>query len=253
MLIMENKIDKLADILKRLNNNEDPDSVKNEAKELIEDLTAEELSLAEQKLIDEGIEAEELRGLCSVHIEMLEGQLNGLKASLPHDHVLNTFIEEHDEILKLLDRLEQLNAKIQKMKSFEEDTEIFKDLKNTAEDILNAEKHHKREEDVLFPEMEKLGITGPTRIMRLEHDEIRLRKRKLVELANNIGYIHFTDFKNRVNELSNYIVFNMRDHIFKENYILYPTAYEAITNDNLWSDMKKRCDKIGYCPFTPLK
>ncbi|WHE07642.1 DUF438 domain-containing protein [Thermoanaerobacterium thermosaccharolyticum] len=250
---MENKIDKLADILKRLNNNEDPDSVKNEAKELIEDLTAEELSLAEQKLIDEGIEAEELRGLCSVHIEMLEGQLNGLKASLPHDHVLNTFIEEHDEILKLLDRLEQLNAKIQKMKSFEEDTEIFKDLKNTAEDILNAEKHHKREEDVLFPEMEKLGITGPTRIMRLEHDEIRLRKRKLVELANNIGYIHFTDFKNRVNELSNYIVFNMRDHIFKENYILYPTAYEAITNDNLWSDMKKRCDKIGYCPFTPLK
>ncbi|AGB18217.1 DUF438 domain-containing protein [Thermoanaerobacterium thermosaccharolyticum] len=250
---MENKIDKLADILKRLNNNEDPDSVKNEAKELIEDLTAEELSLAEQKLIDEGIEAEELRGLCSVHIEMLEGQLNGLKASLPHDHVLNTLIEEHDEILKLLDRLEQLNAKIQKMKSFEEDTEIFKDLKNTAEGILNAEKHHKREEDVLFPELENLGITGPTRIMRLEHDEIRLRKRMLVELANNINFIDFSDFKNRANELSNYIVFNMRDHIFKENYILYPTAYEVIADDNLWSDMKKRCDEIGYCPFTPLK
>ncbi|WKV08083.1 DUF438 domain-containing protein [Thermoanaerobacterium sp. CMT5567-10] len=250
---MENKIDKLADILKRLNNNEDPDSVKNEAKELIEDLTAEELSLAEQKLVDEGIEAEELRSLCSVHIEMLEGQLNGLKASLPQGHVLNTFIEEHDEILKLLDRLEQLNSKIQKMKSDEESVAIFSDLKNTAEGILSAEKHHKREEDVLFPELENLGITGPTRIMRLEHDEIRLRKRMLVELSNSVNFLDFTDFKNRVNELSNYIVFNMRDHIFKENYILYPTAYEAIADDNLWSDMKKRCDEIGYCPFTPLK
>ncbi|AST58090.1 histidine kinase [Thermoanaerobacterium thermosaccharolyticum] len=250
---MENKIDKLADILKRLNNNEDPDSVKNEARELIEDLTAEELSLAEQKLVDEGIEAEELRSLCSVHIEMLEGQLNDLKASLPHDHVLNTFIEEHDEILKLLDKLEQLNNKIQKMKSNEESAAIFSDLKNTAEGILNAEKHHKREEDVLFPELENLGITGPTRIMRLEHDEIRLRKRMLVELSNSVNFLDFTDFKNRVNELSNYIVFNMRDHIFKENYILYPTAYEAIADDNLWNDMKKRCDEIGYCPFTPLK
>lgn len=71
---MENRVDKLADVLKRLNNSEDPETVKSEARELIEDLTAEELSLAEQKLVDEGMQAEELRGLCSVHMEMLEGR-----------------------------------------------------------------------------------------------------------------------------------------------------------------------------------
>ncbi|AEF16464.1 protein of unknown function DUF438 [Thermoanaerobacterium xylanolyticum LX-11] len=250
---MENRVDKLADVLRRLNNSEDPETVKGEAKELIEDLTAEELSLAEQKLVDEGMKAEELRGLCSVHMEMLEGQLNGLKESLSDDHVLQTLILEHDEILKLLDKLELLNIKIQKMSSPQEDRALLSDLKETAEGILSAEKHHKREEDVLFPELEKLGITGPTRIMRLEHDEIRLRKRSLVELANNVDYIDFADFKDRAKELSSYIVFNMRDHIFKENYILYPTAYEAIEDDKLWADMKNRCDEIGYCPFTPLK
>lgn len=248
---MNNKIDRLADVLKRLNRGEDPETVKKEAKELIENFDAEELSLAEQKLIEEGVNPEELRGLCSVHIDMLKDHLNDLKAALKPSHVLHTLIEEHNEILKFLDALESLNARIQKMASYEENTAIFNDLKHITELILEAERHHKREEDVLFPELEKLGITGPPRIMRMEHDELRKRKRILFELVSNVMATNFDDFKKQLQELSNYIVFNMRDHIFKENYILYPTAFEALTDEELWKNMKEKCDEIGYCCFTP--
>ena len=37
----------------------------------------------------------------------------------------------------------------------------------------------------------------------------------------------------------------------KENYILYPTALEAIKDEKLWENMREKCDDIGYCPFTP--
>ena len=43
----------------------------------------------------------------------------------------------------------------------------------------------------------------------------------------------------------------LRDHIFKENNILYPTALEVIKENSVWKKMKDDCDKIGYCCFTP--
>lgn len=249
---MDNKIEKLSAVLKKLNQNKYHEELNNEAKELINSFNSEELSLAEQKLIDDGINnVEELRGLCAVHIDMFKDHLEEIKISLSKDHVLSRFFKEHNEILKFLEKLDKLNSNIQKFKSISENRNILIDLESTAKNILSAEKHHKREEDVLFPKLEALGITGPTRIMRLEHDELRIRKKALLELITNINIISFDDFKDRLNELSNYIVFNMRDHIFKENYILYPTAYREIKDNQLWKKMKQECDEIGYCPFTP--
>ena len=43
----------------------------------------------------------------------------------------------------------------------------------------------------------------------------------------------------------------MRDHIFKENNILYPTAVEIIDDESVWEQMHHDADKIGYCCFTP--
>lgn len=62
--------------------------------------------------------------------------------------------------------------------------------------------------------------------------------------------MEFDEFKNKVDEVSKYIIFNLRDHIFKENYILYPSSLEVIKGKDIWDDMKKRCDEIGYCSFT---
>jgi DUF438 domain-containing protein len=88
--------------------------------------------------------------------------------------------------------------------------------------------------------------------MRMEHDELRARKRLLKETASKVDSMDFKTYKARVDETAKYIVFNLRDHIYKENYILYPTALDAIQDDELWADMKNRCDKVGYCDFTPV-
>ena len=41
-------------------------------------------------------------------------------------------------------------------------------------------------------------------------------------------FMNFNEFKEKVDEVAKYIIFNLRDHIFKENYILYPTTVESI-------------------------
>ncbi|MPM74548.1 hypothetical protein SDC9_121536 [bioreactor metagenome] len=184
-------------------------------------------------------------------MEVLKDELNKIKTQIDTGHVLDTLISEHEKLLGFLTELEELNSKIQKMEKYDSAREEFAQLIKVADNILDAENHHQREEQVLFKELEDRKITGPTRIMRMEHDDLRARKKQLKNVAEFVSGLDFKVFKETLDEVAKYIIFNLRDHIFKENYILYPTALESLRDKDLWEDMKKRCDKIGYCGFTP--
>lgn len=248
---MDNKkIEELKGVLKNLNKVGITEEMRKEALDLVKDIDAIDLSIAEQQLIEEGMEPQDLRHLCDIHMEVLKDELSKVKAKINKGHVVYTLIEEHDKLLGFLEDLEKVNSDIQKIKSYDEAKEKIHSLHNLAESILDAENHHQREEKVLFVEMEKREITGPTRIMRMEHDDLRSKKKELKRLSESADQMEFNEFKSSVNEVSKYIIFNLRDHIFKENYILYPSSLEAIKGEDIWDDMKKRCDEIGYCSFT---
>lgn len=246
------KVDKLTEILKRLNAGESPESVKAEAVAFLQTVDATELSLAEQKLIEAGLAPEDLRHLCSIHMEMLAGELEQMKAKLEPGHVIHTLVEEHDVILSFLDKLEATNQEIQKLDAYDENnTELYRNLASIAEHLIHAEPHHEREEEVLFPAVEARGVTGPTRIMELEHVDLRRYKKDIQFLAQNVARMNFEEFKRRLDGTAKLLILSLRDHIFKENNILYPTALDVITDKESWNRLKQECDEIGYCCFTP--
>ncbi|AIY81889.1 DUF438 domain-containing protein [Clostridium botulinum] len=249
---MDNKkVEKLTEVLQKLNQVGLTETLRKEALDIVSNINPMELSIAEQNLIEEGMNPQDLRHLCDIHMEVLRGELDKIKTKLEPDHVLYTLISEHDKILEFLTELEEINFKIQKLKSYNSGSEEFEALKTVVNNILDAENHHQREEKVLFVEMEDRKITGPTRIMRMEHDDLRAKKKFLKQTAEEVYQLEFNEFKEKVDDTAKYIVFNLRDHIFKENYILYPTAIETIKEKEIWKDMKKKCDEIGYCGFTP--
>lgn len=47
---------------------------------------------------------------------------------------------------------------LDEMESYDRHREEFKKLLHIAEHLVEAESHHKREEEVLFPEVEKRGV-----------------------------------------------------------------------------------------------
>lgn len=244
-------IEKLTELLKRINTGEDPAKVKEEAKQYLATIDPTDLSLAEQKLIEAGLAPEDLRHLCVAHMEMLGDELEKMKTNLIPGHVIHTLVCEHEIILSFLDELEKVNQFIQKMNNYNSEREEFKKLTHIADHLVGAEPHHQREEGVLFPEMEKRGVFGPPRIMRMEHEELRAHKKELKELAESVDKIDFKIFKERLKEVAEFITFTLRDHIFKENNILYPTALQVIAKDEVWHNMRLQADKIGYCCFTP--
>ncbi len=242
--------EELKDLLERLNSGEATEEVKKEAQELIESISAKELSEAEQELINDGLDETELRHLCTAHIEAMAEELKKLKTNVPVGHPLSTLIAEHEEILKILDRLDEVNEEIQKLDEFDQNNPVFEELKDIGSKLLDTEKHHTREEETIFPEVDKSGVTGPTRIMRMEHDDLWPHKEEIMNLAENAAEMNFDRFKQELKKHSEYIVVTLRDHIFKENNILYPTAKDVI-EENMWKEIKAQSDKIGYCSFTP--
>lgn len=245
------KVQELTQLLKRLNSGEDPASVKKQAKEFLSTVDAADLSIAEQQLLDEGLSTADLQNLCTLHLQMIGDQVGKMKASLPPGHVISTLVSEHETILCFLDELWWLNECISKMEAYNPEEDKFRKLAHIASHLVAAELHHQREEDILFPALEERGVYGPTAIMKEEHARLREKKHELEKLADSVSEVDFGEFKRRLREVVDYIVPTLRDHIFKENNILYPTALKVIEDGQIWTKLKAECDKIGYCCFTP--
>ena len=182
---------------------------------------------------------------------MLGDQLESLKNKLPPGHVVHTLVREHDYILGFLDELDAINKTVQSLDRYDPNRAEWKRLQVIADHLVEAEPHHEREEEVLFPKLEAKGVTGPPRIMRMEHVDLRHHKHELQNLSRNVGEMDFAEFKQELNRVANFLVFHLRDHIYKENNILYPAAIETLDDESVWEQMHAEADEIGYCCFTP--
>jgi hypothetical protein len=123
-------------------------------------------------------------------------------------------------------------------------------LKDIAHHLVEAESHHQREEEALFPRLEDHDIVEPGAIMKMDHEEFRKRKQMLFQLSHNHEEYSFNAFKKQCLELGEYLTQELEKHIFKEDNIIYQIALQTLSREE-WEQVKKECDKIGYCCFTP--
>jgi len=125
-----------------------------------------------------------------------------------------------------------------------------RETKRIAEDMLDAEKHYLREENVLFPLLEKHGIKEPPAVMWTEHNQIRKEKKDLHGLLNQFDSMAFKDFSGQLGEAARALANSLSSHFYKENNILFPAALKVATAEE-WADARRDFDEIGYCCFTP--
>ena len=240
----------LKEILKQLHAGVPPENVKERFRQFLEGVSPLEIAKIEQELIGEGISREEIQRLCDVHLAVFKEQLEKQKveavpASPPH-----ILLEEHKMLQQITQTLGLLADKVEKAESLNAVKEELAQLRHVADELLDAEKHYLREENVLFPILEKHGITEPPAIMRMEHNQLREKKKQLKGLVENAANMSFPDFKRQLSELANSIGSALNSHVFKENNILFPAAQRVVT-EREWTAIRTDFDEIGYCCFTP--
>ena len=240
----------LKEMIKQLHSGVPPEEVKERFKQVLERISSEEIAKIENELVKEGMPREEIQRLCDVHLAVFKEQLEKQKTTVPSWHPINILMEEHRTMLQLAEKLVAIKDKILKVNDASYIGEEFHQLEHVARDFTNSEKHYLREENVLFPILEKHGVSEPPAIMWMEHNQIRENKKQLSNLISNYTSTNFQKFKTGLAEAAEAVNSLLQSHFYKENNILFPTALK-IFSEQEWENVRKEFDEIGYCCFTP--
>lgn len=247
----DSKKQAIKDLIKELHAGARVEEVKEKFKEALGGIAAADISRIEGELIEEGMPAEEIRRLCDVHLAVFKESLEGATKTLASPgHPIHTLMEEHKILLQFADKLKNVAEKIKGANSFATVGESMERLSHIAKHFKESEKHYVREENVLFPYLEKHGITHPPAIMWAEHNDIREEKKKLYKLVETKESMSFEEFAKELEELAKSTEDMLSSHFYKESNILFPAALKVISEDE-WREIKKQCDELGYCCFTP--
>lgn len=238
--------ERLRTLLDRLEAGTDGEAAQAAARELIAELGRDELIRLEEALVAEGMPPERMRHLCASHAAVSDGQRDAFRTSLAAGHPVGTLMDEHLAILENLDRLEVLVRPREIDLADEVDRARVQRVAGLGATLVGAEPHHQREEQVLFPALREQGLSGPPAVMEAEHVELRALKHAVTDGAAAVLDGGATSW-DEVRRSAVRLVVQLRDHIFKEDTILYPMAVQSIRDPAQWEQMKVRCDAIGYC------
>jgi len=157
-------------------------------------------------------------------------------------------MEEHRILQEFSEKLGDIARHVGREGKLEPAT--LSQLKHIEEHFRESESHYVREENVLFPYLEKHGVTEPPAVMWMEHNQIREIKKKLYKLIESREEMGFGDFANQLNEVASSLAALLRNHFHKENNILFPVSLRLLSDEE-WRDVRQQFDELGYCCFTP--
>ncbi len=144
--------------------------------------------------------------------------------------------DEHQNILKVV---ETLDDRCNQVQSGEEiDRKFFLDTINFIRNYADKF-HHAKEEEILFKELCKPGVEmhcNPIEMMLYEHEQGR---NFVKEMEQGVKEENKTKI---ISGARGYIQL-IKEHIFKEDNILYPMADEAL-NKKTQQEMLKRFEKV---------
>jgi hypothetical protein len=248
----EKRKELLKHMIMQLHAGEAPDEARKQLVSLLTKIPYGEVVEVEQELISEGVlsEAEVLK-FCDIHSEALDGHidLSGMKI-VPPGHPVDTFKRENQELLKVVDQLGELYGKITGLKNETDIKSYFLLLKVHFNSLMDVEKHYLRKENLVFPYLEKYGITGPPKVMWGKHNEIRELLKASIELLDNPGGISAEEAETAVQLVFKPASDAVADMTMKEDQILLPMVMDKLT-DIEWYEIYKQTLEIGFCLYDP--
>ena len=236
----------LRELIMELHAGKTVEEVKARFEDLIKGISASEISEMEQALIMDGMPVEEIQRLCDVHAAVFKGSIEEIhKAQKPEEtpgHPVHTFKLENRELERHIN--EKLKPHLEEFKATDGKENLYKLLEDVNL-LLDIDKHYSRKENLLFPYMEKYGITAPPKVMWGVDDEIRAAIKEVKAILQGYNGDREQIFT-KASEAANRVI----EMIFKEENILFPMVMDTLSEDE-WLIIESESDEIGYCLVGP--
>lgn len=227
----------IKQVIKELHEGKSVDEVKQKFEEAFSGVSASEISEAEQALITEGLPVSEVQRLCDVHSAVFKGSIEEIHretdpAKIP-GHPANVIMLENRELEKIIDN--KIRPYLENMS----DKDSIERLRNGFEELLKIDIHYSKKENLLFPYMEKYGITAPPKVMWGVDDEIRT---DLKAVVSDLSYGCMND---EIRQKIDAVLSRVNEMIFKEENIMLPMLLDVMTQDE-WKKAADGSSEIGH-------
>ncbi|WP_417119130.1 DUF438 domain-containing protein [Olsenella phocaeensis] len=241
----------LTSYLERLGAGEDVEDVREDFALHFANVSGGEIAAAEQALISGGVPVEKVQRLCDVHATLFEGSVScapGLSGTDPQDrpgHPVHTLRSENEQILKLIEGLRDDVDLSRAAKGADVVRALAQKLRADADLLAAIFPHYKRKEELLFPHLERHGVTGPSKVMWGKDDEVRelvgdLRQmtEALASSGDAAGLAAAADTLAAACE-------GAESMVSKEENVLVPLSLETLGASE-WTQIAEESGEFGY-------
>lgn len=218
--------------------------------EVLSGIPYNEVVEVEQELINAGaLTPDEILDFCDLHTAVLDGSidLEGAK-TVPAGHPVDTLKKENIAIQDEIDNLYNLFGMARNMTDEEVPAYIIK-IRTIFNALWDIDKHYKRKEYLIFPYLEKYGITGPPTVMWGKHDEIRGLMKDVYETLD-APKIDAGELIPIIDMVLKPVMELIEGMIMKEEEILLPMTIDTL-NDEDWYKIYQETSEFGYCLVAP--
>jgi DUF438 domain-containing protein len=243
--------DMLKHMILQLHEGTAPNAVRTQLVRLLGKVPYNDVVEVEQELISEGLPQEEVLKLCDIHTAALEGILDHSAAkAVPPGHPVHTFRQENRALDREIQSLRNLFAVIRETKEAEVPSGFMDEIRQHFNALMDVEKHYLRKENLLFPFLEKHGVTGPPTVMWGKHDETRELLKSVQEALGQAAGISPEEAKTLIELVLAPAARAVEEMIGKEEEILFPMCLDTLSDEE-WYEIARQSIEYGFCLYDP--
>ncbi|WP_262316806.1 DUF438 domain-containing protein [Lacticaseibacillus parakribbianus] len=240
---------KIVQILSMLHEGESFEDAKAIFDATFDGVDVAEITSAERELIASGLNPMEIQTLCNVHAAVFRGKINnGEKTPMEAipGHPVQVMKLENVVLMSLLN--DELLPALKKWQQSGTDAVQHGRMTAALADLATIDKHYLRKENLIFPLMDKYGITAPPKVMWGVDDDIRGWIRAARRLLAQEPAADKYDVEAAVEKVAK----EVDEMVFKEEEIMLPMVLEVFSAAD-WALIQRESPAIGFTLIpTPL-
>ncbi len=259
----EYRQNELKKVMRRLHEGASAEEVQKDFARVATGISASALAEMEQSLVADGLPVEEIQRLCDVHAALYRStaeEIHARYATVPagedtqavtvsaktaavsaKEQVLGVFRDENRQIEAILG--EKLPSALSGYAAAGASTGGDA-LAAALAELARIDLHYARKENLIFPILERNGITAPPQVMWGVDDDIRRKIKAAAEMAA-AGADAVS-----VREKAEGAAAQIREMIYKEENILFPMA-ESVFGEADWESVRSASPEVGFMAGRP--
>lgn len=246
-----NRVDHLKKLILGLHDGDTAEETQAKLVEMMGSVPYSEVVQAEEELIEEGLDREEVLKLCDLHSDALGDAIDtSMAKDIPEGHPIHVLKKENAALKLQTEKIKHFQSGITEGEKSASDRKNIIAIHTLFNELMDVEKHYLKLENLLFPYLEKYEITGPPMVMWGKHDETRAFMKSSLQLLNENPNAANEEMDGFYELIFNPTLKAIVDMIHKEEEILFPMSMDTLTDID-WYQIQQQSEEIGYCLYYP--